>query len=195
MDKLLLGALIIVILNSCVATQNSYVSNNNQEKFWTQLNSLCGKAFKGKVVSAPANDTVFRNKDLWLHVRSCEAGRIRIPFTVGTDRSRTFILSRQKNSISFNHDHRHAVGSEDSLTMYGGVTSNSGSANVQFFPAHQHTVNILPAAAGNVWWIEIDPGTSLRYNLRRLGTDRIFTVEFDLTTEVDPPPAPWGWID
>jgi hypothetical protein len=169
------------------------VLNDHQEMFWNKLRSLCGKAFKGEVFEAPANDTVFRNKALFLHIRSCEENRIRTPFVVGDNRSRTFIITRENGSLQLKHDHRHNDGVPDSITLYGGRTSNSGSANVQFFPADQHTVNILPAAAGNVWWLEIVDGRYLSYNLRRMGTDRLFTVRFDITQPVTPPEAPWGW--
>ena len=92
------------------------------------------------------------------------------------------------------HEHRHQDGSEDKVSQYGGVTKNSGSPKLQFFPADQETCKMIPAAAANVWWITIDD-TSFTYNLRRIGSDRLFTVKFDLTrTEVNPS-APWGWKD
>ena len=90
------------------------------------------------------------------------------------------------------HDHRHEDGSEDKVTQYGGTSTNSGSANMQIFPADEETVKIIPAAFGNVWWITVDEN-SFTYNLRRIGTERLFTVKFDLTKPVDLPPSPWGW--
>jgi hypothetical protein len=80
------------------------------------------------------------------------------------------------------------------ITQYGGTSTNSGSASVQIFPADQETFNIIPAAAANVWWITINE-TSFTYNLRRIGSDRLFTVHFDLTKTVPTPAAPWGWKD
>jgi hypothetical protein len=53
---------------------------------------------------------------------------------------------------------------------------------------------LIPTAAANVWWITLDK-TSFTYNLRRIGSDRLFTVQFDLTKEVPVPTAPWGWKD
>ena len=46
--------------------KNSIVekTDGNQEKFWQSLQELCGKAYKGTVVAAPANDTVFKDKIL-----------------------------------------------------------------------------------------------------------------------------------
>ena len=51
---------------------------------------------------------------------------------------------------------------------------------------------MIPAAATNVWWITIDENT-FTYNLKRLGTERIFKVVMDLTKPVSIPKAPWGW--
>jgi hypothetical protein len=53
----------------------------------------------------------------------------------------------------------------------------------------------LPAAATNVWWVELVAGKFFTYNLRRIGTDRLFTIRFDLTKPVAIPYAPWGWKD
>jgi hypothetical protein len=61
------------------------------------------------------------------------------------------------------------------------------------FPADQETAEVLPAAAANVWWIELVPGEYFTYNLRRMGTERFFSIKFDLTKEVKMPDAPWGW--
>lgn len=164
--------------------------------FWTNLQKLCGKAFAGTVAAAPEGDTTFANKELVMHVRSCEKNRIRIPFFVGADKSRTWILTRQKNGrILLKHDHRHEDGTPDKVTMYGGMTANSGSETMQTFPADEETVKVIAAAAANVWWIELSVNDYFSYNLRRMGTDRYFSVKFDLKKEIAAPSAPWGWKD
>lgn len=163
--------------------------------FWKQLQKLCGKAFGGIVAAAPANDTTFKDKALVMHVRSCEKDRIRIPFVVGEDRSRTWVLTVRENRILLKHDHRHQDGTADKVTMYGGLTTSVGMPTRQMFPADQETVNILPVAATNVWWIDLIPGEHFSYNLRRMGTERYFSIKFDLRTPVNAPAAPWGWKD
>ena len=100
----------------------------------------------------------------------------------------------QNERIQLKHDHRHEDGTSDKVTMYGGTTPNSGSANIQFFPADQETANLIPYAATNVWWIVIEDN-SFTYNLRRIGTDRLFSIKFDLTKPVEIPSAHWGSID
>ena len=161
--------------------------------FWKELQKLCGKAFVGTVIAAPADDTTFKDKTLVMHVRSCEKDRIRIPFVVGADRSRTWILTQRENRILLKHDHRHEDGTPDKVTMYGGLTTNVGMPTRQMFPADQETVDVIPAAATNVWWIDLVPGEHFTYNLRRLGSERYFSIKFDLKTAVKAPNAPWGW--
>lgn len=160
--------------------------------FWKNLESICGKAFEGEMVEG-AEDDIFRTEKLIMHVRSCEDNMIRIPFLVGDDLSRTWVLTMQENGrILLKHDHRHEDGSEDEVTQYGGEASNTGSSRMQVFPADQETTDLLPYAASNVWWIELEAGEYFTYNLRRIGTDRFVSVKFDLTKEVETPPAPWG---
>lgn len=161
-------------------------------QFWETLSAHCGKAYEGKLIS-PESDPRFAGR-LVMHVRSCEDGRLRIPFFVGEDRSRTWVLTQEEDLIKLKHDHRHEDGSEDKITQYGGITSNTGFAGMQIFPADQETTDLIPYAAGNVWWITVDE-TSFTYNLRRTGSENYFSVKFDLTKPIETPDAPWGWVD
>lgn len=188
--KKTIGFIFIVLVASLNALPQTPV-----DAFWNSITKLCGKAFEGEVAAAPADDTTFKGKKLVMHVRACEKNRIRIPFFVGDDRSRTWVLTRKKDRILLKHDHRHEDGKPDKVTMYGGWTTNLGAAERQVFAADQETVNILPAAAGNIWWMENFEGKTFTYNLRRVGTERYFSVKFDLTKEIPAPPAPWGWKD
>lgn len=170
--------------------------------FWRELQKLCGKSFAGTVAADTSNSPDFAGKPLVMHVRSCEKDRIRIPFFVGEDRSRTWVLTRKNDRIELKHDHRHEDGKPDKVTMYGGTSNNTGEATRQFFPADEETVRVVappagraPSAAANIWWIDLVPGEHFSYNLRRLGGDRLFTVKFDITKEVKTPAAPWGWKD
>ena len=199
MNKLIPAYLLMVLLSACSSpggiTTTSSPLHEDQRIFWQSLTQICGHAYEGTVVAAPANDTVFKNKKLVMHIRSCDNDRIRIPFVVGNDHSRTWIFTKEPDGLLLKHDHRHKDGSADSITQYGGKTTNKGAKTIQFFPADQQTTAILPAAAGNVWWMETVPGQYFSYNLRRMGTDRFFSIRFDLTKRVDPPAAPWGWTD
>lgn len=183
----------ILILLVFIAANGFAQQKSGVEQFWDNLKSHCGKTYAGKVIDAPENDE-YRGKKLIIHFRSCSKNVIRIPFSVGEDKSRTFVLTFKEGRIQLKHDHRHADGTSDEVTMYGGTTTNSGLPHIQVFPADQQTADLIPYASTNIWWIEINE-ESYTYNLRRLGTERIFSVQFDLTKPVDIPSAPWGWED
>jgi hypothetical protein len=161
-------------------------------QFWERLTALCGGAFPGAVEEAPAGDTTFAGRELVMHVRQCGAGEIRIPFHVGTDRSRTWVLTRVDGGLRLKHDHRHEDGSEDAVTQYGGDARLPATAGRMEFPADSFTAELIPAARSNVWTVEVEPGRVFVYALRREGTDRRFRIVFDLTRPVAAPPAPWG---
>jgi hypothetical protein len=137
-------------------------------------------------------DTSFAGKALIMHVSQCEDSVVRVPFFVGEDRSRTWVVSRTATGMRLKHDHRHEDGTEDQITQYGGDTSELGSAARQEFAADDHTASLIPTAATNVWTLEIEPGQTFTYALRREGTDRRFRVAFDLTRPAPIPPPPWG---
>lgn len=186
-----MNKLIIVICIVLAQILNVSAQSKKADMFWDSLQAICGKAFAGEILHAPENDS-FRGKKLVMHVRSCEKNVIKIPFFVGEDKSRTWVLTKTGERIQLKHDHRHKDGKPDEITIYGGMTANSGSVNRQIFPADEETVKMLPAAASNVWWIDVDK-ESFTYNLRRVGTDRFFSIKFDLTKTIKTPEAPWGW--
>lgn len=185
--NLLLLSLLLLCCTLTYAQQKS-----GAQQFWDNLKQHCGKAYQGEITQGLTDD--FKNGPLVMHVRSCEDGLIKIPFFVGEDKSRTWVLKLKNGRILLKHDHRHKDGTPDQITQYGGLASNSGQENIQIFPADQETLDLLPAAAGNVWWITLNKD-SFTYNLRRMGSDRLFTVKFDLTKPVATPAAPWGWKD
>jgi hypothetical protein len=162
------------------------------DTFWAALTELCGQAFEGSVQEANPPDTAFAGKTLVMHVRECSESEIRIPFHVGDDRSRTWVVGRTDEGLRLKHDHRHADGSEDAVTQYGGDTADPGTETRQSFPADEHTAMLVPAAATNVWILELEPDRRFAYALRREGTERRFRAEFDLTKPLPAPPAPWG---
>ena len=166
-----------------------------QEQYFQALSTLCGKAFAGKIVAGNASDDKMRSQTLVMHVRECSDQEIKVPFHVGADRSRTWVISKTATGLRLKHDHRHEDGSADKITLYGGDTASAGSAEQQLFPADQYSKDIFSAnnmavSNGNTWLVAIVPGKSYRYGLSREG--REFQVEFDLSKEISPPPAPWG---
>ncbi|MBW6492200.1 MAG: hypothetical protein K0B15_13515 [Lentimicrobium sp.] len=191
-----------IVLISCNPTSTESSLKNDIEAinsvdapvaniFWNELKSLQGKTFEGKLVSAPANDD-FAGKKLVMHVLYSDDETILIPFNVRDDLSRTWVFKYKQGRIELKHDHRMRNGENDDITMYGGTSTNEGKPGMQVFPADQETVEMIPDAFSNIWWVTID-STTFTYNLRRVGTDKIFTVAFDLTSEIEKPTPSWGW--
>ena len=172
---------------------NEIKNSAETQKFWNSLKALCKKSYEGTLVF-PENDEQFSGKKLVMHARSCNDNIIKIPFFVGENKSRTWVFKLENDRITLKHDHRHEDGSDDEITMYGGTTTNSGQASLQIFPADEKTQTMIPAASSNVWWVTLDD-KQFTYNLRRLGTPRVFRVSFDLTKTIENPEAPWGWKD
>lgn len=173
------------------------------DAFLAALATHCGQAFAGRVVvdtpAAPAGQPdPFADGPLLMHVRGCDepARGLEVPFHVGADRSRTWVLTRTAGGLRLKHDHRHADGSDDAVTLYGGDTATPGTAVRQEFPVDAESVamfqaNGLEASVSNTWAMEVEPGVRFRYELSRPG-GRLFQVDFDLSAPVEPPPAPWG---
>lgn len=193
------GAALLLILAACSSTAGDSDSlaasiADPQDAFWNEIATLCSQAFAGRLTQGGPSDSVLATSDLRMHVRSCSSSEVRIPFHVGDDRSRTWVLTRTNDGLRLKHDHRHEDGSEDSITQYGGDTRGPGTAQRQEFYADSLTAALIPAARTNVWTIEIVPDSMLAYALRREGTDRRVRAEFDLRRPVDAPPAPWGAV-
>ena len=166
-----------------------------QQAFFADLSALCGHSYQGQLVAGGETDAAFASQRLVMHVRECSDAEIRIPFHVGEDRSRTWVITRTDQGLRLKHDHRHEDGSEDTLTQYGGDTIDEGLAVRQEFPADQHSKDLfvaqnIPQSANNVWALELQPQSYFAYELRREG--RHFRVEFDLSAPVEAPPPPWG---
>lgn len=160
------------------------------DAFMANLSALCGQRFAGRAVTGDPADKAFAESELVMHVRDCSAGEVRIPFRVGEDRSRTWVLTRTADGVRLKHDHRHADGSEDILSQYGGDTVAAGTATRQAFPADTFSKDLFqkhgnPASATNVWAVEVEPGQTFAYELRR--PNRHFRVEFDLTRPLKQP--------
>ena len=169
--------------------------------FFTGLLALCGQAFEGKVVSSDPSDAAMAAQRLVMHVHRCSKDEIRIPFHVGADRSRTWVITRTDAGLRLKHDHRHDDGTPDALTMYGGDSASGGSARLQRFPADAASKALFneqgrPASVANTWTVEHRSGEVFAYALARPpqgnAPARRFRVEFDLTRPVEAPPAPWG---
>lgn len=193
-----------LVLSACATVPPS----TPQDAFWAALSSHCGKAYAGRMVSDEAADAEMRGAAMVMHVRRCAAERIEVPFHIqradgSWDRSRTWVFTRTAApGLRLKHDHRHADGGADAVTLYGGDTVTPGTARAQEFPVDEESKALFrvegrTVSQTNVWRVDVDPagapGAAFAYRLTRRPPDsRAFHVEFDLTRPVMPPPAPWG---
>ncbi len=175
-----------------VKKQSIYGDTLGVDQFWQKLKQHCGKTYQGTITNGATVNDSFSGKKLVMHILSCSKDQLLIPFNVGENRSRTWILTKEHDRIKLKHDHRHEDGTNDAVTMYGGTSTNTGLPGIAVFPADQITIKTIPAAATNVWWMTIND-TTFTYNLRRIGSERLFTVTFDITKPIEKPLPSWGW--
>jgi hypothetical protein len=173
------------------------VSIKSHDDFFTKIKQHCGKAFEGEVTIDNSDSDSFANKKLIMHVRRCTDEQLQVPFHVGDDASRTWLITKTGSGLSLKHDHRHKDGTNDDSTMYGGHTLDAGWSEVQSFPADQYSKELfvkqgIPQSVGNTWQMYIYPN-KFTYRLTRDG--REFRVDFDLSKPITPPKAPWGYQD
>lgn len=154
-----------------------------RDQFFTVLKGLCGARFEGAMTFPADGQDDFAGKLLVAHVASCSDEEIRVPFLVGEDRSRTWVFSRTEGGLQLKHDHRHADGTPDEVTMYGGMASATGTPLVQSFAADAHTAKLIPAAVTNVWTVSLSAdGKRLTYHLERDARPR-FTAVLERVSE------------
>jgi len=143
-------------------------SRDPRAGFFDRLSALCGSVFEGYSTFPTDPDHSFAGKLLVANVATCAENEVRIPFAVGEDRSRTWIVSWSSHGLLLEHDHRHADGTPDEITLYGGWATVDGTALEQSFAAHERTEALIPEAATNVWTITLAAdGTALTYYLER----------------------------
>jgi len=157
--------------------------------YFNNLRTLCGQTHEGRLATNDPADATFAGKRLVLGPVDCtRADVVRIPFAVGDDRSRTWVITRLPDDrVRLKHDHRHADGTEDALSQYGGDSIDAGTATRQSFPVDAFTRELfvaqnIPRSLPNVWSVDIVPGETFAYELKR--PDRHFRVVFDLTPAV-----------
>lgn len=175
---------VLAVALVCAGCQHAPAPPTAQDQFFARLQALCGQSFEGRLASpATAADAAFA-RPMVVEVRDCTATQVRMPLAVGEDRSRTWVVTRTAEGLTLKHDHRHADGTEDALSQYGGSTTDPGRPDRQEFPADAYSRDLFQrqnaaASVTNVWALEVQPGSRLAYELNRPG--RHFRVEFDIT--------------
>jgi hypothetical protein len=187
----LISSLNILVLSLATALplhahDNTAQEHNSQLAFFDVLSSLCGQRFEGAMTFPTEGQDDFAGKLLVAKIESCTETEIRVPFDVGEDHSRTWIVSKTEQGLQLKHDHRHADGTPDEVNMYGGLAVDKGSKLSQAFAADTHTAKIIPAASTNVWNLTLNSDrTSMTYHLTRHDAPR-FTAKLFLATSLVP---------
>lgn len=151
----------------------------SETSLFDYLKKLDGKTYSGSM-TYPADPAHDMNQPMEITVKVISENEIRVPFKVGEDRSRTWILTRSPSGVLLKHDHRHEDGTPDDLTNYGGLDTQQQLGTLLVFPADEETAEMLPEASTNVWTFRLTPDRKrLYYYLERHQEPR-FEAVFEL---------------
>lgn len=175
-------ALLLIAVTTLAACATT-ASDEPTDEFMANLNELCGQTHEGRLVTADPADADFAGKKLVMGPVACNGNEVQIPFAVGDNRTRTWVITRTNVGVRLKHVHRHDDGKEDKVSRYGGDTASAGTDTRQEFPADEFSklifrANKLDRSVDNVWAVEAAPGKHFAYELRR--PNRFFRVEFPL---------------
>ena len=164
-SRIVRAALLLLI---AAAAPAPLAAEDARDLFFERFAGLCGSVYEGFSSFPTDPGDSFAGKLLVATVSTCTGEEIRIPFAVGENRSRTWILTRSGEGLLLQHDHRLDDGSPDEITMYGGWAVDGGSVTSQSFAADDHTAQLIPEAATNVWTLTLsEDSEKLTYSLER----------------------------
>jgi hypothetical protein len=160
-------------------------TTSSQQEFYNHFKRLEGKKFAGKETYISDTANSWSKLELEMYIREFTDTVIYVPFRVGNNTSRTWMIILEEGSIlRFRHDHRHEDGTPEDLNLYGGYATKDGTQFKQVFPADDFTCQMLERICDNEWTAEFSKDLSkFYYSLRKKGK-LIITVEFDLTTPI-----------
>lgn len=156
---------------------------SDHEKFLKNLQSLCGKSYSGVVVYPEVPPRGFTDP-LVAHFTVCEDKKIHIPFHVGENTSRTWMLTLSDEGLLFKHDHRHPDGTPERMTEYGGWANDEGTPFLQRFPADEHTISLRESLQSHIWVIELSEDMSTYSYSLFLYDNLYFRADFDLINPI-----------
>ncbi len=157
--KLFLFTFILSIMLACgpaaekekTGIEETIALSGNEKKFFERISTLCGKKFAGEEVFTAEGRESFAGEKMIIHFEKCTEDEIRIPFHIGDDKSRTWLLLVEDGELRFRHDHRDEDGDPEEITMYGGYSDKKGTEYSQFFPPDDYTLDLLERAPGHEW--------------------------------------------
>lgn len=183
-----------VLIFAACTTQSPEI--NPRDAWFEALSSHCGNAYAGKLTYEPEGDDMLTGTEtLIVHFRECSDSLIKAPFHIELEeaqdwnRSRTWIFTKHKDNLELRHDHRKPDGTDDDFTMYGGFSEGEGTAI-------RHEFKSIPRSEETGvfrgWRIEVVPNVRYTYGTIQ-DTTWTWRIDFDLSTPIEAPPAPWGF--
>ncbi len=129
----------------------SELKSAEERAFLNNIARLCGQTFAGRESFIADGRESWADKNFVMHVTVCEEDRVYVPFHLDDDRSRTWMFLVEDGRLRFRHDHRHADGTPEEITLYGGYADGDGTTLLQSFPADEYTCELIPTACNAVW--------------------------------------------
>ena len=171
---------------------SAITTGSDQDIFFDSIRAHCGNAFSGSVEDS-SNSTAYNGRKFVLHIRDCSDSQIKMPLHIDDNSSRILVLSKTDGGIQLQHDHRHADGSSEALTLYGGDSSADSTDKVTHFPESAESIAITKAHAPtrtypSVWSIILG-ADDITYQVVRPG--RTIKSKFKFADQVDHPPMAW----
>ncbi len=164
-------AAVVVGTVACAGREDARVA------FFETLRATCGARYEGAKQFPDDTTDAFHGKLLVATFVECNDSQVRVPFVVGADSSRTWVFTTRDSTLELKHDHRHADGTPDSVTMYGGMANLDGAPTSQQFEADAYTARLIPAARTNVWTVTFSADAKeLTYHLDRDAKPRFTAV-------------------
>lgn len=172
-----------ILITASLLLFSEFLFGQGDKEFFNAIRSLKCKTYYGKAIYMPdttkTND--FWGKKLSFKVIKTSKPEMKLPFNVGENQTRVWVLTKTRGGIRLKHDHRHTDGSPDSITNYGGDSDQKISTRLtQYFPADEFTSNLIPAAKTNRWIMEFSDDKKKFYYILERNKELRFKAEFNL---------------
>lgn len=153
-----------------------------QQEFLDHFTYLHAQKFYGKQVFISEGRESWADLELEIYVKECFDSVVHIPFRVGDNSSRTWMLLLENDGrLRLRHIHLHEDGTPEDINLYGGYSAKGGSMLTQVFPADEYTCKMLERACNNEWTLQFSEDlNTLSYILKKSG-EIVIQIDFDLT--------------
>ncbi len=166
----LIGASFMLFSACGSGSETSSETADPQVAFFNNIKAQCGASFTGSTEFSSSDDPndPFVINPLKMEVSECSDTEIRMPFYVGADSSRTWILTLTPEGLLFKHQHLLPDGTPDTITNYGGMSDGTGTEWDQHFPADEFTASLNSDYTTNKWSLILDVENGIfDYKLQR----------------------------